>query len=126
MPSATRTEPGCASDGRPSGFRRERRVARSLLTDEGLAPLWSLLDSGRYEVRAPEEAALLCVAWLVRAGETGAAAALVEEIRPFAGEVRFAPHPADRPVPGPDAVHVRTAARIALPLAGLRLAAAVA
>ncbi|WKD31423.1 hypothetical protein [Streptomyces xanthophaeus] len=82
------------------------------LTDEGLAGLWSLLDSGRYEVRAPEEAALLCVAWLVRAGETGAAAALVEEIRPFAGEVRFAPHPADRPVPGADAVHVRTVGEV--------------
>ncbi|MFF4422302.1 hypothetical protein ACFY04_16215 [Streptomyces sp. NPDC001549] len=87
------------------------------LTDEGLARLWSLLDSGRYEVRAPEEAALLCVAWLVRAGETGAAAALVEEIRPFAGEVRFAPHPADRPVPGADAVHVRTVGEVAGTLA---------
>ncbi|MFF4261630.1 hypothetical protein [Streptomyces virginiae] len=83
------------------------------LTDEGLARLWSMLDSGRYEVRAPEEAALLCVAWLVRAGESGAAAALVEEIRPFAGEVRFAPHPADRPVPAADTVHVRTVGEVA-------------
>ncbi|WP_406084275.1 hypothetical protein [Streptomyces virginiae] len=83
------------------------------LTDEGLARLWSMLDSGRYEVRAPQEAALLCVAWLVRAGESAAAAALVEEIRPFAGEVRFAPHPSDRPVPGADAVHVRTVGEVA-------------
>ncbi|GGS11034.1 hypothetical protein Snoj_14300 [Streptomyces nojiriensis] len=87
------------------------------LTDEGLALLWSLLDSGRYEVRAPEEAALLCVAWLVRAGESGAAAALVEELRPFAGEVRFAPHLADRPVPGADDVHVRTVGEVAGALA---------
>ncbi|QES57699.1 hypothetical protein DEJ51_28910 [Streptomyces venezuelae] len=87
------------------------------LTDEGLAWLWALLDSGRYEVRAPEEAALLCFAWLVRAGETGAAAALVEEIRPFAGEVRFAPHPADQPVPGADDVHVRTVGEVAAALA---------
>ncbi|MFE5556384.1 hypothetical protein [Streptomyces sp. NPDC056544] len=87
------------------------------LTDEGLARLWSMLDSGRYEVHAPEEAALLCVAWLVRAGETRAAAALVEELRPFAGEVRFAPHPAERPVPDADAVHVRTVGEVAGALA---------
>ncbi|MGW6984739.1 hypothetical protein ACWGE1_35685 [Streptomyces sp. NPDC054932] len=87
------------------------------LTDEGLARLWSMLDSGRYEVRAPEEAALLCVAWLLRAGESGAAASLVEELRPFAGEVRFAPHPADGPVPAPDAVHVRTVGEAARRLA---------
>ncbi|MFJ6483394.1 hypothetical protein ACIQK6_25210 [Streptomyces sp. NPDC091682] len=87
------------------------------LTDGGLARLWSLLDSGRYDLRAPEEAALLCVAWLVRAGETGAAAALVEEVRPFAGEVRFAPHPADRPQPGADAVHVRTVGEVSGALA---------
>ncbi|MFF4387353.1 hypothetical protein ACFY0G_11315 [Streptomyces sp. NPDC001552] len=87
------------------------------LTDEGLARLWSMLDSGRYEVLAPEEAALLCVAWLVRAEETGSAAALVEELRPFAGEVRFAPHPAERPVPAADAVHVRTVGEVAGALA---------
>ncbi|MEV6676489.1 hypothetical protein AB0N09_06400 [Streptomyces erythrochromogenes] len=75
------------------------------LTDDGLARLESLLDSGRYEVRAPEHAALLCVAWLRRAGEDAAAAALVAELRPFASEVRFAPYPAEQAVPGPDAVH---------------------
>ncbi|WP_405789615.1 hypothetical protein [Streptomyces sp. NBC_01367] len=83
------------------------------LTDEGLARLWSMLDSGRYEVLAPEEAALLCVAWLVRAGESGAAAALVEELRPFTGEVRFTPQPAERPVPDAGAVHVRTVGEVA-------------
>ncbi|MGZ9934572.1 hypothetical protein ACXNSR_32350 [Streptomyces sp. NC-S4] len=87
------------------------------LTDEGLALLWSLLDSGHYELREPEEAALLFVAWLMRAGETGAAAALVEEIRPFAAEVRFAPHLAEQPVAGADAVHVRTVGEVAGALA---------
>ncbi|MEJ8640974.1 hypothetical protein WKI68_04910 [Streptomyces sp. MS1.HAVA.3] len=38
------------------------------LTEDGLVRLWSLLDSGHYEVRVPEEAALATVAWLVRAG----------------------------------------------------------
>ncbi|MFB6615466.1 hypothetical protein ACFCV9_14820 [Streptomyces sp. NPDC056367] len=78
------------------------------LTDEGLARLRSLLDSGRYEVRAPEEAALLVVAWLLRAGEADAAAGLVEELRPHAHEVRFAPRPAGLPSPGPELVHRRT------------------
>ncbi|WP_405940849.1 hypothetical protein [Streptomyces sp. NBC_00207] len=78
------------------------------LTDEGLAWLRSLLDSGRYALRAPEEAALLTVAWLLRDGDTRAAWELVEELRPSAGEVRFAPHPCDLPSPDAGAVHRRT------------------
>ncbi|MFJ7590661.1 hypothetical protein ACIQZO_25410 [Streptomyces sp. NPDC097617] len=88
------------------------------LTDEGLARLWSLLDSGCYELRAPEEAALLCVAWLVRAGKSRAAAELVAELRPLAAEgVRFAPYSTDRPVPDADAVHVRTVGEVSQALA---------
>ncbi|MFE1874229.1 hypothetical protein ACFW9N_25650 [Streptomyces sp. NPDC059496] len=103
------------------------------LTDEDLARLWSMLDSGRYEVLAPEEAALLCVAWLVRAGESGAAATAKgtacawrqllfhlalcdadEQARVLTWiDARAARLPA------------RTAARIALPLTDLRLAVAV-
>ncbi|MFF3619477.1 hypothetical protein [Streptomyces sp. NPDC002467] len=87
------------------------------LTDEGLARLRSLLDSGRYEMRAPEEAALLVVAWLLRAGEADAAAGLVEELRPHAHEVRFAPRPARLPSPGPELVHRRTVGEAAALLA---------
>uniref|UniRef100_A0AAU2JYV6 Uncharacterized protein n=1 Tax=Streptomyces sp. NBC_00049 TaxID=2903617 RepID=A0AAU2JYV6_9ACTN len=78
------------------------------LTDRGLAWLGSLLDGGRYELHAPEEAALLVVAWLSRAGDSAAASGLVGELRPHAHEVRFAPHAALLPVPAPDAVHRRT------------------
>ncbi|WP_327738679.1 hypothetical protein OG749_37625 [Streptomyces nojiriensis] len=60
----------------------------------------------------------------MRAGETGAAAALVEELRPFAGEVRFAPHPADRPLPRAAAVDVRTVGEVAGALARYRRPAA--
>ncbi|MFE5797458.1 hypothetical protein ACFQ8C_33445 [Streptomyces sp. NPDC056503] len=67
------------------------------LTEPGLAALWELLDSGRYEVSLPEEAALLTVAWLVRAGETDAAVGLVESLRPFADRLRFLPRPTERP-----------------------------
>ncbi|MCX4763505.1 hypothetical protein OG562_21560 [Streptomyces sp. NBC_01275] len=78
------------------------------LSEEGLGRLYALLDSTRYEVTVPEEAALLTVAWLGRAGETDAALELVEELMPFAGRLRFAPRPTDRPAPDSGAVHRRT------------------
>ncbi|MET9608486.1 hypothetical protein ABZZ17_26120 [Streptomyces sp. NPDC006512] len=78
------------------------------LTEDGLRGLWELLDSGRYEVRVPEEAALAAVAWLVRAGDFDAAAELVGVLEPFADRLRFTPRPADRPAPGVDSVHRRT------------------
>ncbi|MFI1698056.1 hypothetical protein ACH419_19045 [Streptomyces bobili] len=78
------------------------------LSEEGLGLLHELLDTGRYEVTVPEEAALLTVAWLARAGETDAALDLVEELAPFADRLRFAPQPSDLPAPGPGAVHRRT------------------
>ncbi|MCX5381570.1 hypothetical protein [Streptomyces sp. NBC_00091] len=78
------------------------------LTEDGLLRLWSLLDSGCYEVRVPEEAALATVAWLVRAGDFDSAAELVTVIRPFADRLRFAPRPTGRPAPGVDSVHRRT------------------
>ncbi|WP_260618550.1 hypothetical protein [Streptomyces sp. WAC07149] len=87
------------------------------LTEDGLAYLWSLLDSGRYEVRVPEEAALATVAWLVRAGDFDAAAELVTVLRPFAGRLRFSPRPADRPAPGVDSVHRRTVGEASAALA---------
>ncbi|MFE9220097.1 hypothetical protein ACFYN3_27545 [Streptomyces lavendulae] len=87
------------------------------LTEDGLRDLWSLLDSGHYEVHAPEEAALATVAWLVRAGRFDSAAELVAEIGPFADRLRFAPRPADRPAPGADCMHRRTAGEAAATLA---------
>ncbi|MFE3763062.1 hypothetical protein ACFXPI_15005 [Streptomyces sp. NPDC059104] len=90
------------------------------LTEDGLRELWSLLDSGRFEVHAPEEAALATVAWLVRAGRFDSAAELVAEIGPFADRLRFAPRPADRPAPGVDCLHRRTAGEAAAALARRR------
>ncbi|MFJ4983348.1 hypothetical protein ACIP9H_06120 [Streptomyces sp. NPDC088732] len=75
------------------------------LTERGLDRLWALLDSGRYEVALPEEAALLTVAWLVRAGDVTAAAGLVRVLEPFAGRLRFTPRPSALPPPDPRAVH---------------------
>lgn len=69
------------------------------LTEDGLRRLWSLLDSGRYEVRVPEEAALATVAWLVRAGDFDAAVELLAVLEPFADRLRFLPRPTDRQAP---------------------------
>ncbi|GAA1559060.1 hypothetical protein [Streptomyces globosus] len=90
------------------------------LTEDGLAGLWQLLDSGRYEVALPEEAALLTVAWLVRADDFDAAAELVARLRPFADRLRFLPRPADRPAADPNAVHRRTVGEAAAALRSRR------
>ncbi|MFJ3516183.1 hypothetical protein [Streptomyces sp. NPDC090131] len=95
------------------------------LTEDGLARLWSLLDSGQYEVRVPEEAALATVAWLVRAGDFDAAAELVTALQPFADRLRFLPRPTDRPRPAAGAVHRRTVGDTAAALARRRPGAAV-
>ncbi|MFC9971939.1 hypothetical protein ACFVH6_13710 [Spirillospora sp. NPDC127200] len=63
------------------------------LSDAGLAELGGLLDGGRYEVQVPEEAVLLVVAWLVRAGDITGALGLLEAVEPYAGRLRFAPRP---------------------------------
>ncbi|MEV7617415.1 hypothetical protein [Streptomyces sp. NPDC089799] len=82
------------------------------LTEQGLAELWRLLDTGRYEVSLPEEAALLTVAWLVRADDFDTAAALVTELQPFADRLRFLPRPTDRPAPDASAVHRRSVGEV--------------
>ncbi|MFD7133753.1 hypothetical protein [Streptomyces sp. NPDC059894] len=94
---------------RQAGIPAQRRALFAYwLSEDGLRRLYDLLDSGRYEVTVPEEAALLTVAWLARAGETDAALDLVEELVPFADRLRFTPAPADRPAPDATAVHRRT------------------
>ncbi|WP_030543326.1 hypothetical protein [Streptomyces albus] len=92
------------------GVPAERRALFAhCLTEPGLAWLWSLLDSGHYEIGVPEEAALLTLAWLVRHGETDAALDLAAELEPFADRLRFLPRPAEGPAPDATAaVHRHT------------------
>lgn len=111
---------------RRAGVPQDRRALFAYwLSEDGLAQLCGLLDSGRYEVTVPEEAALLTVAWLARAGETDAALTLVDELAPFADRLRFAPRPADRPAPDIATVHRRTVAEAGQTLARRRTNAAV-
>ncbi|MFJ9338550.1 hypothetical protein ACIRP0_04550 [Streptomyces sp. NPDC101733] len=90
------------------------------LTEDGLTRLWSLLDSGHYEVRVPEEAALAVTAWLVRAGDYERAAELGALLEPFADRLCFLPRPTDRPAPGADTVHRRSVGEAGVALARRR------
>ncbi|GAB7103089.1 hypothetical protein JCM4814A_14030 [Streptomyces phaeofaciens JCM 4814] len=115
-----------AEAARLAGVPRERQALFAYwLTEDGLVRLGELLDSGRYEITVPEEAALLTVAWLARTGETDAAIELVEELAPFAGRLRFTPRPSTRPAPSPGAVHRRTVAEAGETLARRRPSRAV-
>lgn len=64
------------------------------LTEEGLAHLGALLDSGGYALDQPEQGALLTVAWLLRAGDTAAALRLLADLDPFAAALCLTPRPA--------------------------------
>lgn len=68
-----------------------------LLTEHGLSWLSSVLDSGKFEIDVPEEAALLVVSWLAMNGQNEAARDLVAEISPYFSTLRFYPRPSDEP-----------------------------
>ncbi|MEV2275450.1 hypothetical protein AB0I72_07670 [Nocardiopsis sp. NPDC049922] len=82
-----------ARHGLPS---RRHAIHAHLLTEEGLAELTALLDSGDYALDLPEQGALLTVAWLLRAGDTAAALRVLADIEPFADRLCFTPRPAPR------------------------------
>lgn len=107
---------GAAAAGGPLRLE-ERKLARRAgvaptrlavffhyLTDAGLAELAAALDDGRYRVEAPEQAALLTVAWLLRAGDRLGALTLIDTIEPFADRLRFDPTPTRSPAPDPSLV----------------------
>ena len=90
-----------------AGLRPGDRLAvfRYFLTEAGLAELHTMLDTGRYRVAVPEEAALLTIAWLLRAGDRVAALTLLDEIAPYADRLRFLPRPDDTGVSDGSVVH---------------------
>lgn len=81
-----------------------RLIFGYFLTDAGLDELYDLLDSGAYRVEIPEDAALLTMAWLVRAGDRAAGLAVLEAISPYAEKLRLAPKPAHVSTTPPDHV----------------------
>lgn len=74
------------------------------LSDDGLEELYGLLDGGTFRVDVPEDAALLCVAWLVRADDRAAALELLDALSPFVARLRFVPRVAPTPTTPPDHV----------------------
>lgn len=96
------------------GLPAERRlIFGHLLTDQGLGELHALLDSGAYRVDIPEDAALLTVAWLVRAGDRVGALDLLDALSPFVDTLRLAPKVASVPTSPPDHVFRITAGEAA-------------
>ncbi|MEU0492318.1 transcriptional regulator [Nocardiopsis sp. NPDC006139] len=80
---------------RRHGLREDRAALYAHhLTEAGLEHLGALLDSGGYAVDQPEQAALLTVVWLLRAGDTAAALRLLAELDPFAATLCLTPRPA--------------------------------
>lgn len=67
------------------------------LSEDGIAELLSMLQNGCYEVSAPEEGALLVVAWLATNGFATEARDLVEGVAPLFAKLRFYPIPAEKP-----------------------------
>lgn len=90
------------------------------LTDAGQAELGALLDSGDYRLELPEQAALLTVAWLLRAGDRAGALSLLEEIGPYAGRLCFTPVPDPASGQDPAIVWRADAGEVGAALAGRR------
>jgi hypothetical protein len=103
------------------GLSAERgAVFAYYLTDAGQAELCALVDHGGYRLEFPEQAALLAVAWLLRAGDRARALGLLDEIGPYAGLVCFVPVPDPAREQDPTVVWRATAGEVGAALAGRR------
>ncbi|MBL8623273.1 MAG: hypothetical protein JNK64_18315, partial [Myxococcales bacterium] len=74
------------------------RLALNLAHLDG-GPGVARLAAGAYAIDVPEAGALPVVAWLVEHGELDRARALVDQLTPWLGELRFYPRPATAPPP---------------------------
>ena len=74
-----------------------RQLNAYFLSEAGLAKLQSQLESGCYEINAPEEGALLVAAWLLMHGKADEARGVIEHIAPWFSQLRFFPVPTVQP-----------------------------
>lgn len=102
---------------RPAGEQPNRWY----LGDEGQAELLALLESGRYRVELPEDAALPTVAWLLAHRHHEAALDLVAELWPWLDRLRFTPPPAATAPPDGTAVHLESAGAVQAALRSRRV-----
>jgi hypothetical protein len=85
----------------------ERRALNAWhLTDAGVAEALDRLQSGRYDIAVPEEAATLVIAWLAANGEAEAARQLLDTLSPHLATLRFYPIPRETPRQFDSRVHV--------------------
>ena len=61
------------------------------ITEEGVCELQRVLENGCYVISVPEEAALLCIAALLKKDNPKDAQKILEEITPFFDRIRFYP-----------------------------------
>lgn len=80
----------------PADEHARRLLNGYFITDEGIARLQGQLQEGTFEIRVPEEGALLVVAWLVDNGRATHARELLDRIGPWFDRLRFYPLPRDR------------------------------
>jgi hypothetical protein len=99
-----------------AGSTERMALNLSFLADRGRAELEAMLGDGCFRVHVPEEAALLVVAWLVRAGENERASLLLGSIAPMFDRLRFYPVPHEHPARDSGGVWVRTAGETAAAL----------
>lgn len=116
--------PAAGGPLRPHESDRAAQFAH-YLGDAGQAELSALLDSGAYRLELPEQAALLAVTWLLRAGDRARALGLLDEIGPYAGELCFTPIPEPAGAPDPALAWRETAGEASTALAGRQPAPAV-
>jgi len=89
----------------------ERKSLNSFfLTGEGNSILQTWLLSGCYEIRVPEEGALLTAAWLAANGQTEKARDLIEQLLPFFPILRFYPVPTEKPQGASSRLHLENVA----------------
>lgn len=91
------------------------------LGDAGLAEMQKMVKTGRYRIDVPEEGALPVIAWMLGQGHVEAARALLAEIGPHLGRLRFYPAPNARPLSDTSLVHLRTVGQTAQGLGALRV-----
>lgn len=77
---------------------KERLALNSyFLSEQGISQLTEWLNNAAYDVKVPEEGALLTVAYLLSEGKHNKARALVEKISPWFAYLRFYPIPLEYP-----------------------------
>lgn len=105
--------------------RKPDETARAALNiyylgESGHRHLLEMLETGRYRINVPEEAALLVVAWLLSHKMVEEAQQLVDLVSPFFDRLRFFPVPDSTPiVPSPN-VHRYSVAQSVAALQGRR------